>query len=173
VRLARALLLAASAVRRIAEFRHCSSTAPGLRLCLFVLHMSSSLSPAQIDGYLLRIGLEPAVVRASAIDKALLARLHLAHLTTVPFESVATHLLSVSLDLPDSPMVWRYAATIRSRAETGSGGSGASADVQSSYDAIVGQGRGGNCFGINGAFAALLRGLGFVVALVRASVSTG
>lgn len=154
------------------RLRHRLSTA-WLRLCLFcVSRMSSRLSSVQIDAYLERIGLQPAEVRASPIDKHLLARIHLAHLTTVPFENAFTHLASVSLDAPDVPVVWRYVATARVRADTRSGGPGASADLQSSYDAIVVQRRGGNCFAINGAFAALLQGLGFVAAMVRASACT-
>lgn len=76
-----------------------------------------------------------------AVDESTLEALHRAHLTTVPFEN---------LD------VFR--------------GEPVRADIDWSIPKIVDRGRGGWCFEINGAFAALLEAIGFEVRLLGAAV---
>ncbi len=67
--------------------------------------------------------------------------LHRRHLETVPFENLSIHL--------DEPIVLTTDALV---------------------DKIVGRGRGGFCYELNGLFAELLRALGFEVELLAASV---
>jgi N-hydroxyarylamine O-acetyltransferase len=73
----------------------------------------------------------------------LLRDLHLRHLETVPFENLAIHL--------GEPIVLDEAALV---------------------DKIVDRRRGGFCYELNGLFAALLRGLGFRVALLAGRLHT-
>lgn len=86
---------------------HCLRRALALGFLGRLVSMAASLTPAQIDAHLVRIGLDPAEVRASPVDKHLLARIHLAHVTTVPFENLRTHLRDVTLSAPDVPIIWR------------------------------------------------------------------
>ena len=71
-----------------------------------------------------------------------LRRLHLAHLLTVPFENLSIH--------AREPIVLEDEALFRK---------------------IVGRRRGGFCYELNGLFAALLRALGFEVAMLSAQVA--
>ncbi|WP_328538795.1 arylamine N-acetyltransferase family protein [Streptomyces sp. NBC_00344] len=77
----------------------------------------------------------------AAPDAAALRELHVRHLLTVPFENLAIH-LGEDIVLAEKPLV----------------------------DKIVGARRGGFCYELNGAFAALLRALGFSVTLLQARV---
>jgi N-hydroxyarylamine O-acetyltransferase len=70
-----------------------------------------------------------------------LRRLHLAHLFTVPFENLSIH--------------WGEPIELRDEAL---------------FDKVVTRRRGGFCYELNGLFAALLRGLGFEVAMLSAQV---
>ncbi|MFD4141429.1 arylamine N-acetyltransferase [Streptomyces sp. NPDC058572] len=74
-------------------------------------------------------------------DAATLRELQLRHLLTVPFENLSIH-LGENLVLEEKPLL----------------------------DKVVRAGRGGFCYELNGAFAALLRGLGFRVTLLQARV---
>lgn len=78
------------------------------------------------------------------VDLATLTELQQLHLSAVPFEN-----LSIAL------------------------GTGVSIDADLAVDKIVEQGRGGWCFELNAAFAALLRELGFDVILLGAAVLLG
>ena len=89
------------------------------------------------QAYLERIGL----ASSPPVDAEGLRRLHVAHLTTVPFENLDIH-LDVPIDL----------------------------DPRSLEDKIVTRRRGGYCYELNGAFAALLRSLGFGASLLEARV---
>lgn len=83
------------------------------------------LSDAQVDAYLHRIGLEPAVVRARSPDVSLLSDLQLAHMLAVPYTNAE---LMLDLDAPVSnkPFLWRS-------------GPGLPCDVQSAFRRIVEQ----------------------------------
>jgi N-hydroxyarylamine O-acetyltransferase len=70
-----------------------------------------------------------------------LRRLHLAHLLAVPFENLSIH--------------WGEPILLRDNAL---------------FDKVVARRRGGFCYELNGLFAALLRGLGFDVAMLSAQV---
>jgi N-hydroxyarylamine O-acetyltransferase len=70
-----------------------------------------------------------------------LRELHVAHLLAVPFENLSIH-RGEPIVLSDEPL----------------------------FDKIVRHGRGGFCYELNGAFAALLRALGFRVAMLEGSV---
>ena len=70
-----------------------------------------------------------------------LRRLHLAHLLAVPFENLSIH--------------WGEAIVL---------------DDEALFEKIVARGRGGFCYELNGSFAALLRALGFDVAMLSAGV---
>ncbi|MFE3325076.1 arylamine N-acetyltransferase [Streptomyces sp. NPDC059176] len=74
-------------------------------------------------------------------DAAALRRLQLRHLLSVPFENLSIH-LGEDIVLDDEPILGK----------------------------VVGARRGGFCYELNGAFAALLRGLGFGVTLLQARV---
>ncbi len=74
-------------------------------------------------------------------DAEALRSLHLSHLRTVPFENLSLH-LGEEIDLAEQPLL----------------------------DKIVGARRGGFCYELNGAFALLLRALGYEVALLSARV---
>ncbi len=78
------------------------------------------------------------------VDLATLTELQQLHMTAVPFEN-----LDIAL------------------------GDGVALDADTSIDKIVEQGRGGWCFEVNGAFAALLEALGFDVKLLGAAVLLG
>jgi N-hydroxyarylamine O-acetyltransferase len=75
------------------------------------------------------------------VDVGTLRALHAAHLEAVPFENLDIHL-----------------------------GRRIVLDEAAFFDKIVGRGRGGFCFELNGLFAALLRALGFPVAMLSAGV---
>ncbi|MFE2376631.1 arylamine N-acetyltransferase [Streptomyces sp. NPDC059398] len=79
--------------------------------------------------------------RPTAPDASALRELQLRHLRTVPFENLSIH-RDEDIVLADAPLV----------------------------DKIVGARRGGICYELNGAFAALLRALGFPVTLLQARV---
>jgi N-hydroxyarylamine O-acetyltransferase len=87
--------------------------------------------------YLDRIGVEAP----PAMDADGLRRLHVAHLTTVPFENLDIH--------SGVPIVL---------------------DPDALVDKIVTRRRGGYCYELNGAFAGLLRSLGFRTTLLEARV---
>lgn len=91
-----------------------------------------------IDGYLARIGIAGA--RLGPTPETL-ARLHTAHLLTVPFENLSIH----------------TGETIQ-------------LDAGWLYDKIVGRRRGGFCYELNGLFAELLIALGFRVERLAAQV---
>lgn len=78
------------------------------------------------------------------ISAAMLRELHLAHLYSVPFENLSIH--------AHEPVVL---------------------DDASLFKKIVERRRGGFCYEANGAFAALLRALGFDVAMLSAEVARG
>ncbi|WP_405944635.1 arylamine N-acetyltransferase [Streptomyces sp. NBC_00932] len=79
--------------------------------------------------------------RPAVPDSAALRELQLRHLRTVPFENLSIH-IGEAIVLADTPLI----------------------------DKIVGARRGGICYELNGAFAALLRALGFQVTLLQARV---
>lgn len=79
--------------------------------------------------------------RPERADGAALRELQLRHLLSVPFENLSIH-LGEPLVLEDGPLV----------------------------DKVVSARRGGFCYELNGAFAVLLRGLGFGVTLLQARV---
>ncbi|WP_393058049.1 arylamine N-acetyltransferase [Streptomyces sp. LN549] len=79
--------------------------------------------------------------RPSRPDATALRELQLRHLTTVPFENLSIHL-----------------------------GEDIVLEEEALLDKIVGDRRGGFCYEVNGAFAALLRALGFRVTLLQARV---
>ncbi|WP_328317443.1 arylamine N-acetyltransferase family protein [Streptomyces sp. NBC_00388] len=82
--------------------------------------------------------------RPAVPDSAALRELQLCHLRTVPFENLSIH-QGEDIVLADAPLI----------------------------DKIVGARRGGICYELNGAFAALLRALGFRVTLLQARVHGG
>jgi N-hydroxyarylamine O-acetyltransferase len=101
--------------------------------------MTSHLAQTgRIDAYLARLGVGDEALEPTA---DLLARLHLAHLTTVPFENLSIH-----------------------------GGESIQLDEVWLYDKIVGRRRGGFCYELNGLFAELLAALGFRVERLAARV---
>lgn len=79
--------------------------------------------------------------RPATLDIAALRELHLRHLHAVPFENLSIH-LDEPIDLTEQALL----------------------------DKIVRRRRGGFCYELNGAFAHLLRGLGFDVTLLSAKV---
>jgi N-hydroxyarylamine O-acetyltransferase len=83
------------------------------------------------------------VGRPARADAASLAELQLHHLRSVPFENLSIHL--------GEPIVLEPAALV---------------------DKLVDRRRGGFCYELNGAFAALLSALGFSVTLLAARVAT-
>jgi len=92
----------------------------------------------RIEAYLARLGVSDARLPPTP---DVLARLHLAHLSTVPFENLSIHAgESIQLD-----PAWLH-------------------------DKIVGRRRGGFCYELNGLFAELLAGLGFRVDRLAARV---
>lgn len=81
------------------------------------------------------------VARPASPDADALRALHLSHLRTVPFENLSIH-LGEEIVLAEQPLL----------------------------DKIVGARRGGFCYELNGAFATLLRALGYQVELLSARV---
>lgn len=112
--------------------------------------LSESLTHDQLVRYLKHIGLDPDATFARVPDASLLADVQLAHLVRVPYDNSSIH-------LADAPGPFALM-----------GGPGMRVDLQSAYTTIVERGRGGFCFLINTAYAALLRGLGFGVSLMLA-----
>src|SRR5947208_1985027 len=82
-----------------------------------------------------------AAARPDVPDTEALRALQLSHLRTVPFENLAIH-LGEEIVLAEQPLL----------------------------DKIVGARRGGFCYELNGAFAALLRALGYDVELLSTRV---
>ncbi|MGI5398984.1 arylamine N-acetyltransferase family protein [Streptomyces sp. CA-135486] len=82
--------------------------------------------------------------RPERADAAALRDLQLRHLWTVPFENLSIH-LGEDIELQEKALLAK----------------------------IVDAGRGGFCYELNGAFAALLRDLGFTVTLLQAGVFDG
>lgn len=78
-----------------------------------------------------------------AVDAATLRRLHVAHLRAVPFENLSIH--------------WQEPIVLTDEAL---------------FEKVVGRGRGGFCYELNGLFGALLRALGFDVTMLQAGVAT-
>lgn len=99
-----------------------------------------------VGSYLSRIGLAPSDVRDT--DLATIERLQQAHLTTIPFETMA---------------VAGYPSEDRRR-------EGVSLDVADMYDKIVERHRGGICHELNGLFGWLLDECGFDVERLAARV---
>jgi N-hydroxyarylamine O-acetyltransferase len=95
------------------------------------------LSDEQTKQYLARLGWSGSVTP----NLETLRALHLAHLTTIPFENLDIH-LGVPIEL----------------------------DVERTLDKIIGRERGGFCFELNPSFAALLTSVGFPVRLMEAQV---
>jgi N-hydroxyarylamine O-acetyltransferase len=89
-----------------------------------------------VSAYLERIGVDPATVTAPDLDT--LERLQRAHVTTIPFETLA---------ITGDPYGKRE-------------GEGVVLSVPHLYEKIVERGRGGYCYELNGLFAALLAELG-------------
>jgi N-hydroxyarylamine O-acetyltransferase len=103
------------------------------------------MDEATAGTYLRRIGASPpAALDAAGLDAAALARLHHAHLLSVPFENLSIH-LGEPISLAEDDLV----------------------------DKIVTRRRGGFCYELNGAFALLLRSLGATVGLLAARVYSG
>jgi len=110
-----------------------------------------TLDADRAAAYLRRLGEPPGAVPdnglpagGAPLDGGALARLHRAHLLAVPFENLAVHL--------GEPIVL---------------------DVPALVTKLVDRHRGGFCYELNGAFAALLRTLGADVRHVAARVHTG
>lgn len=110
---------------------------------------STNMARRTIDRYLERIGLDPDCTPAR--DRVGLARVQRAHVTSVPFETLA-----VAGDPFD-------------RFE----GEGVSVAIEDLYEKIVERGRGGFCYELNGLFAWLLDELGFDVTAVAARMIGG
>ncbi|MFB6176807.1 MAG: arylamine N-acetyltransferase [Halobaculum sp.] len=99
----------------------------------------TTLSAAEIDRYLARIGLSPAAIRDAPRDRDTLERLQRAHLTSVPFETFS---------ITGDPFgEWD--------------GPGVTLSTDALFEKIVVDERGGYCFELNGLFTDLLRGLGY------------
>jgi N-hydroxyarylamine O-acetyltransferase len=113
------------------------------------LHSEAPLSAAQVTAYLDRIGIErPDESNQSdrsgqphQPDLDYLRRLHSAHVRTVPFENLSIHL---GEDIP--------------------------LETDALFEKIVTRRRGGYCYEVNGAFAALLSSLGYRVSLLAVRV---
>lgn len=100
-----------------------------------------TLDPPAVDEYLQRIGLDPERVRSAELDYDTLRCLQTAHGKHVPFEN---------LSVVGDPF--------------GEGrGPGVSLDIDTLYEKIVIEERGGYCFELNGLFTTLLASLGFEV----------
>lgn len=105
--------------------------------------IESPLSAAQVTAYLDRIGIERPD-QPDRPDVEFLRRLQRGHLHTVPFENLSIHL---GEDIP--------------------------LETDALFDKIVTRRRGGYCYEVNGAFAALLRSLGYRVSLLATRVHDG
>ena len=104
--------------------------------------LERDLSAREREAYLARIGLAgPRPPAKPNPGAAFLLELHRAHLGAVPFENLDIH-LGVPIEL----------------------------DVGGLVAKLVARRRGGFCYELNGAFAALLRSLGFEVSLLEARV---
>jgi N-hydroxyarylamine O-acetyltransferase len=104
------------------------------------------MSGPSTDVYLSRLGLDPETVRRA--DYETLVRLQRAHVTTVPFETLA---------ITGDPFGDRD-------------GEGVSLALPDLYEKLVDRGRGGFCFELNGLFGWLLAELGFDAARIAARV---
>ena len=113
-----------------------------------------NFSPTQIDAYLVHLGLDPGQIHArseTTLDYTLLALLQNKHYLAVPFENTAIHMPEGT---QEGPVQFRT-------------GPGMTLELDSLLDRFVRQGKGSYCFGLNVAYSALLRGLGFQVIEVR------
>jgi len=104
------------------------------------------MAPPDPDSYLARIGLDPGAVATP--DRDALQRLQRAHVTSVPFETLA---------ITGDPHGDRA-------------GEGVTLTLPHLYEKIVERERGGFCFELNGLFGWLLAALGFDVDRVAARV---
>jgi N-hydroxyarylamine O-acetyltransferase len=105
--------------------------------------VTSSIDEKGLEGYAQRIGLGQGLVTAAATDE-LLADVHLAHATSVPFENLDIHLgLNIRIE-PDRV-----------------------------FDKLVVRRRGGYCFEQNGLLLQVLRAVGFTVRPLAARVLYG
>ncbi|MER8007336.1 arylamine N-acetyltransferase [Streptomyces sp. NPDC094149] len=103
------------------------------------------MNASQVDAYLRRLGVEhPEPPADATATAAALRALQLRHLRTVPFENLSVH-LGEEIVLEEERL----------------------------WDKVVGARRGGFCYELNGAFAALLGALGFEVTLLAARVHGG
>lgn len=116
-----------------------------------------NFKPAQIDAYLVHLRLDPHKIRArseAARDYALLALLQNTHCLAVPFDTTAIH-ISEGEDAQEGALVQIGA------------GAGVALELDDLLDRFVRQKKGSYCFGLNFAYSALLRGLGFRLIEVR------
>lgn len=111
-----------------------------------LVSVATTMSGPSTDVYLSRLGLDPETVRRA--DYETLARLQRAHVTTVPFETLA---------ITGDPFGDRD-------------GEGVSLALPDLYEKLVDRGRGGFCFELNGLFGWLLAELGFDAARIAARV---
>lgn len=117
----------------------------------------ADFTPAQLDAYLVHLGLDPQDIRGRSCDYELLTLLHNRHYLSVPFETTAIH-------IPDTLDEERLSNPL-----TFGAGAGVSLDLDTLHDRIVRQKKGSYCFGLNVAYSALLRGVGFKVVEVGRS----
>ncbi|MER5435098.1 arylamine N-acetyltransferase [Streptomyces sp. NPDC002588] len=101
---------------------------------------SAQIDASEVTAYLGRLGVESRARPAAPTDDVL-RDLHLRHLRAVPFENLSVH-LGEEIVLEEDRLV----------------------------EKIVGAGRGGFCYELNGAFGALLTALGFEVTPLAARV---
>lgn len=92
------------------------------------------MNGSQVKAYFQRIGLDHSAYENRALDSKLLAELHYAHVTTIPFEN-----LDMLRKIPIS------------------------LETENLFEKIVGRNRGGNCFETNGLSGEFLRALGYGV----------
>lgn len=107
-----------------------------------------NFEPEQIDAYLVHLDLNPHEIRTrseAARDYALLALLQSKHCIAVPFETAAIH-------MPEG---------VQEGAVKIGAGPGVTLELDGLLDRFVHQKKGSYCFGLNIAYSALLRGLGF------------
>lgn len=105
-------------------------------------------TPEQIDSYISHLGLDPEDVWRQSKGYNLLSLLHNRHCLSVPFETTAIHVQDNSHSSSESTVELGF-------------GPGISLDLNALHHRIVIQKRGSYCFGLNVAFSALLRGVGF------------
>lgn len=108
----------------------------------------TTLARTEVDRYLERIGLDPDGIRSVDRDVDLLATLQTAHARHVPFENLSI----VGDPFGDAP------------------GPGVVLDTPALLEKVVGRGRGGYCYELNGLFTSLLDALGFDVHRAAAMV---